>query len=373
VTLDSLLSDPLGSNSVALNDTGQVIGLEHYSPYGTVDYQWGSMPTSFTYAGERLDSQTGLLYDNFRYYDPLTGRFVRADNVQDNSNGMDPYAYVGDNPETRNDPSGHCWPWCTALIGAVLGAAISVGVTLVSDAVQHKAPSLGEVAQSAVAGAVSGAIVGVTGPGAGLVSAIGIGALSGAAGNVAGKAVSNAITGKPLTDGLLDAGIDGAISGGLTAGLLKGGSLFLNRFAGKALTGVRAILVDGIRRLTTPVGDFSDIAGSNPLLSTLRARLPSSASQPFGPGIVDGFSPSRAIPRGFRWGWIDESGNYCVFYCHDINARAPAGSNSSLGWTARFNQSSTPTLDPNGWMDTSGNFPPNGYRLNETHWPMRIS
>jgi len=107
-TLDYLLSDPLGSNSVALNDTGQVIGLEHYSPYGTVDYSWGSMPTSFNYAGERLDSQTGLLYDTFRYYDPLSGRFVRADNVQDNSTGMDPYAYVGDNPETRNDPSGHC-------------------------------------------------------------------------------------------------------------------------------------------------------------------------------------------------------------------------------------------------------------------------
>ena len=106
-TLDYLLSDPLGSNSVALNDTGQVIGLEHYSPYGTVDSQWGSMPTSFNYAGERLDSQTGLLYDTFRSYDPLSGRFVRADNVQDNSTGMDPYAYVGDDPESRNDPSGH--------------------------------------------------------------------------------------------------------------------------------------------------------------------------------------------------------------------------------------------------------------------------
>jgi RHS repeat-associated protein len=106
---DDLLSDPLGSNSVALNNTGQVIGLEHDSPYGTVDSQWGSMPTSFTSAGERLDSQTGLLYDNFRYDDPLSGRCVRADTVQDNSTGMDPYAYVGDNPETQNDPMGHMY------------------------------------------------------------------------------------------------------------------------------------------------------------------------------------------------------------------------------------------------------------------------
>jgi RHS repeat-associated protein len=103
--LDYLISDPLGSNSVALNSGGQVIALQHYSPYGTVDYSWGTMPTSYNYAGERLDSQTGLLYDNFRYYDPLTGQYVRSDNVQDNSNGMDPYAYAGDNPETRNDPA----------------------------------------------------------------------------------------------------------------------------------------------------------------------------------------------------------------------------------------------------------------------------
>jgi uncharacterized protein RhaS with RHS repeats len=80
-TLTYLLSDPLGSNTVALNSTGQVIAFQHYSPYGTVDYTWGSMPTLFNYAGERLDSQTGLLYDNFRYYDPVTGRFVRSDNI----------------------------------------------------------------------------------------------------------------------------------------------------------------------------------------------------------------------------------------------------------------------------------------------------
>jgi hypothetical protein len=45
-TLDYLVNDPLGSNSIALNELGQVIALQHYSPYGTVDYTWGSMLTS---------------------------------------------------------------------------------------------------------------------------------------------------------------------------------------------------------------------------------------------------------------------------------------------------------------------------------------
>jgi len=46
--LDYLISDPLGSNSMALNNVGQVIALQHYSPYGTVDYSWGTMPTSYS-------------------------------------------------------------------------------------------------------------------------------------------------------------------------------------------------------------------------------------------------------------------------------------------------------------------------------------
>ena len=222
-TLDYLLSDPLGSNSVALNNTGQVIGLQHYSPYGTVDYSWGSMPTSFNYAGERLDSQTGLLYDNFRYYDPLSGRFVRADNVQDNSGGMDPYAYVGDNPETRNDPSGHCFPLCliTAAVGAVVGAAVNVGVTVVSNVVQGKPTSLGEIAQSAVVGGITGAITGVLGPAAGPVAKMAVGAIAGGVSQMAG----NAMSGKPLMDGVMGA----TVAGAATAGLMEvGGTLLKN-------------------------------------------------------------------------------------------------------------------------------------------------
>src|SRR5579883_2453178 len=154
----------------ALNDSGQVIAVRHYSPYGKADYSWGSMPTSFNYTGQRLDSQTGLLYYNFRSYDPVSGRFVRADTKQNNADGMDPSAYVGYNPETRNDPSGHCWPLCPMILGAVIGAAISVATTVVSNAVQGKPTSLGEIAQSAVVGAVSGAVSGLAGPEAGPVA-----------------------------------------------------------------------------------------------------------------------------------------------------------------------------------------------------------
>ncbi len=47
-----------------------------------------------------------LDYYGARYYDPVIGRFLAADDVQGNLQGSDPYAYVGGNPETDTDPSG---------------------------------------------------------------------------------------------------------------------------------------------------------------------------------------------------------------------------------------------------------------------------
>ena len=76
------------------------------------------------FTGQYNDSLTGLDYYNARYYDHLVGRFLSADSVQGNVQGEDPYMYVQDNPETHNDPSGHC-PMCIgAIVGAVVGAAI---------------------------------------------------------------------------------------------------------------------------------------------------------------------------------------------------------------------------------------------------------
>jgi RHS repeat-associated protein len=105
--LSYLLSDELSSTTIALDNAGNTQAVQLFAPYGTVRYSQGSMPTTYNFTGQRLDSQTGLLYYNFRYYDPLSGRFIRADNVDSNSSGKDPYVYVGGNPETKNDPTGH--------------------------------------------------------------------------------------------------------------------------------------------------------------------------------------------------------------------------------------------------------------------------
>jgi len=72
-----------------------------------MNYSWGTMPTDHNYTGQRGDNQSGLLYYNFRWYDPTVSRFVRTDDIQNNRTGNDPYAYVNGNPETLGDPTGH--------------------------------------------------------------------------------------------------------------------------------------------------------------------------------------------------------------------------------------------------------------------------
>jgi len=174
--LSSLITDLPGNVVMAVTGVGTVNAVELSEPYGQMNYAWGTMPTAHTYPGQRLESQSGLLYYNFRWYDPLAGIFVRTDTRQTNAQGFNPYASVNDNPETKNDPSGHCWPICaiTAAVGFVSGAVVGV----VTEAAQHgtdfRSYNWGHIAVDAVAGTAAGFMMG-TGVGA----AIGIGMITG--------------------------------------------------------------------------------------------------------------------------------------------------------------------------------------------------
>ncbi len=103
------LTDALGSvieTISATANTTTVQGNQVYSPYGSSRYQQGSMGTTKGFTGQYNDAVTGLDYYNARYYDPVVGRFLSIDKVSGNMQGADPYAYVGGNPETKNDPTG---------------------------------------------------------------------------------------------------------------------------------------------------------------------------------------------------------------------------------------------------------------------------
>ena len=65
------------------------------------------------YRGYYYDTETGLYYLKTRYYDPEVGRFITIDDISyldpDTINGLNLYAYCGNNPVMRVDPNGNKW------------------------------------------------------------------------------------------------------------------------------------------------------------------------------------------------------------------------------------------------------------------------
>ncbi len=100
-SLSYLVSDDLGSVSMALSSSGSVTADQLFAPYGASRYSSGTMPTVKGFTGQRLDP-SGLTYFNARYYDASVGAFVTADAAQ----GPNRYGYVRGNPETFTDPTG---------------------------------------------------------------------------------------------------------------------------------------------------------------------------------------------------------------------------------------------------------------------------
>ena len=103
--------DHLGSVSVVTDGNGSLApnGKQEFDPWGSVR-AGGITSTSLNYTGQQRDD-TGLLFYNARYYDPVIARFVSADSIAPqltNPQTRNRYAYVLNNPLNFTDPTGHC-------------------------------------------------------------------------------------------------------------------------------------------------------------------------------------------------------------------------------------------------------------------------
>ena len=89
-----------------------MVDLYEYSIFGEVSASDPNHPNRFLFTGRELDKDTGLYYYRARYYNPYIGRFLQTDPARE---GMNTYAYCGNDPIGLIDPSGHegeC-PWWT--------------------------------------------------------------------------------------------------------------------------------------------------------------------------------------------------------------------------------------------------------------------
>jgi insecticidal toxin complex protein TccC len=106
------LDDHLGSCSLELDSTGQMISQERYHPFGTTAWFAGRAEVEASYktvrySGKERDA-TGLYYYGFRYYVAWWQRWLNPDPAGD-SDGLNLYAFCGNNPMGRIDPDGRMW------------------------------------------------------------------------------------------------------------------------------------------------------------------------------------------------------------------------------------------------------------------------
>lgn len=81
-----------------------------YYAFGNVRATTGTVPTDFTFTGQRRDASAGLMYYNARYYDTYLNRWTSPDSIvpqPSNPQALNRYAYAFNNPINLTDPSGH--------------------------------------------------------------------------------------------------------------------------------------------------------------------------------------------------------------------------------------------------------------------------
>lgn len=107
-----LHTDELGSTLAVTDGVGNVETKYSYDPYGNVRNQTNVDPNAPTvalqFAGQLIDSETGLYDMRARLYDPATGRFLSQDPdpPAPTTAAIVDYSYGADDPLAYTDPSG---------------------------------------------------------------------------------------------------------------------------------------------------------------------------------------------------------------------------------------------------------------------------
>ena len=176
------------------SDNGTLVGKYSYTAFGEciVKVNEGGIAEKnpIRYRGYYYDEETSLYYLESRYYDPITGRFITIDDISyidpETINGLNLYAYCGNNPVMNVDPNGTSWwtdfwngvgnwfkdNWVKLVIGVafiVAGAAVTfftagmgtAGLLAAGSALLASVKAVGiSMAVSAGIGAVVGGITG---------------------------------------------------------------------------------------------------------------------------------------------------------------------------------------------------------------------
>jgi RHS repeat-associated protein len=102
----AVVTDLIGTPSELVDPGGALAGYQQHTLWGTTTWRPGGANTPLRFPGQYADPETGLHYNNQRYYDPATGSYLTPDPLG-LAPALNPHAYVP-NPTTSLDPLGLC-------------------------------------------------------------------------------------------------------------------------------------------------------------------------------------------------------------------------------------------------------------------------
>ena len=94
------------------NTSGTTVEIYDYDPFGKVSGS-GTVTQPWQFSSEYFDSETGLVYYNYRYYSPELGRWTRRDPIEEEG-GVNLYGMCHNQVISASDGLGWDWLDCTA-------------------------------------------------------------------------------------------------------------------------------------------------------------------------------------------------------------------------------------------------------------------
>lgn len=191
--------DHLGGTSIVTNISGDIVNYLSYSPFGEV--LSSSSNERYAFTGHELDPETGLIYMKARYYNPVTGQFLQADNLIGdiyNSQDLNKYSYARNSPYTYTDPNGE---FVQGVLGFAAGWFGGQAYSIFTQLHQTGTVNWEKVFKTSlswgVAGGVATATFGVVSPalGGGALAGIGAGTTAGVASGEAGFVTQSILSG----------------------------------------------------------------------------------------------------------------------------------------------------------------------------------
>jgi RHS repeat-associated protein len=271
-----LHKDHLGSVDTVTSETGAVLERYSYDAFGKRRLPNGTdgavvpATTHHGYTGHEHLDEVGLIHMNGRVYDPALGRFTQADPyIQDptNSQSLNRYSYVENNPLKYTDPSGYKPFWKQKWFKQTVKAVVAVAAAAYTGGLATSAYFSSAIAGTATVATTSlSAAVAAASAQAIIVGGIVSGAM---AGGIMGNGSLKSIVGGAATGMLFGAVGASGISGFskvLTSGVVGGittemqGGKFEDGFK---LSSLQSLANEGYQKLESLTDGYATKAGTS--------------------------------------------------------------------------------------------------------------